>query len=60
MNLNKPASSKGSPSRNFLNKLEKPDIYLSNENLPFKERHPIFRTLMKLEFEVALRNFQRK
>lgn len=45
---------------NFFNKHKKPDIYLSNDIIPFKERHPIFKTLMKLEFEEVLRTFQLK
>ncbi len=60
MTLNKPGSNIGSSSRIFLNKQEKPDIYLYNENLPFKERHPIFRTLMKLEFEDVIRSFPKR
>ena len=36
------------------------DIYCGNENLTFRERHPIYKTLMKLEFEDILRNFQHK
>lgn len=45
---------------NFFNKHKKPDIYLSNDIIPFKERHPIFKTLMKLEFEEVLITFQLK
>ena len=33
------------------------DIYSGEETLKFNNRHPIFKTLMKLEFEDVLRNF---
>jgi hypothetical protein len=39
---------------------EIPDIYSGEEKLQFNDRHPIFKTLMKLEFEEVLRNFQKK
>ena len=32
------------------------DIYSGAEQIPFKNRHPIFKALMKLEFEDAIRN----
>ena len=38
----------------------KPDIYLGNENIPFEQRHPIFKSIMKLEFQKALLHFERK
>ena len=36
------------------------DIYTGEEKIQFSERHPIFKTLMKLEFEEVLRNFSDK
>ncbi len=39
---------------------ELPDIYSGEENLRFDNRHPIYKTLMKLEFEDVLRSFTRK
>lgn len=36
------------------------DIYSGEENIQFNNRHPIFKTLMKLEFEEILRNFSNK
>ena len=39
---------------------ELPDIYSGEETLQFDNRHPIYKTLMKLEFEDVLRSFTRK
>jgi len=36
------------------------DIYSGNELIEFNNRHPIYKTLMKLEFEDILRSFLRK
>jgi len=36
------------------------DIYSGEEIMRFDNRHPIYKTLMKLEFEDVLRSFQRK
>ena len=36
------------------------DIYSGEETLRFNNRHPIYKTLMKLEFEDILRSFLRK
>lgn len=36
------------------------DIYTGEEKIQFSDRHPIFKTLMKLEFEEVLRNFPNK
>jgi len=35
------------------------DIYSGEETIRFDNRHPIFKTLMKLEFEDVLRSFTR-
>ena len=36
------------------------DIYSGDENIRFDNRHPIYKTLMKLEFEDVLRGFTKK
>ena len=36
------------------------DIYSGEETICFDNRHPIYKTLMKLEFEAVLRSFPRK
>jgi hypothetical protein len=33
------------------------DFYSGDEKISFNNRHPIYRTLMKLEFEKAIRNY---
>lgn len=35
------------------------DIYSGEESIQFDHRHPIYRTLMKLEFEDALRRYSK-
>ncbi|MFW9772845.1 MAG: hypothetical protein ACFFFB_10650 [Candidatus Heimdallarchaeota archaeon] len=32
-------------------------IYSGNENIPFKNKNPIFKSLMKIEFETAMRDY---
>lgn len=48
------------PYSSFFIVERKRDIYTGDEKLPFKQRHPTFRSLMKLEFQDALRNYERK
>jgi hypothetical protein len=36
------------------------DIYSGEETLRFNNRHPIFKALMKLEFEEVLRSFSKR
>jgi len=36
------------------------DIYSGEENIRFDNRHPIYKSLMKIEFEDVLRTFQIK
>lgn len=36
------------------------DLYSGDEIIQFNNRHPIFRTLMKLEFEDVLRSFSKR
>ncbi len=38
----------------------KSDIYTGIENIQFKNRHPIFKALMKLEFEDVIRTYHKK
>jgi hypothetical protein len=38
----------------------KEDIYTGEEIMPFNQRHPTFRALMKLEFQDAALQFERK
>ncbi len=35
-------------------------IYSGEESIPFSQRHPTFKSLMKLEFQDALCEFKRK
>jgi len=37
-----------------------PDIYSGYEYIPFNKRHPIYKALMKLEFEESIREFKKK
>jgi hypothetical protein len=36
------------------------DIYTGVENIQFKNRHPIFKALMKLEFEDVIRAYHKR
>ena len=40
--------------------LNKIDIYSGTEQIRFNNRHPIFRTLMKIEFEDAMRQYLKR
>ena len=40
--------------------LSKPDIYSGTEKIQFNNRHPIFKALMKLEFEDIIRNYHKR
>jgi len=33
------------------------DIYTGNEKIPFKDRHPIYKALLKLEFEETIKTW---
>ena len=39
---------------------EKEFIYSGEETIPFSQRHPTFKTIMKLEFQNEMRQFRRK
>ncbi|MFX1497988.1 MAG: hypothetical protein ACFFBH_10700 [Promethearchaeota archaeon] len=39
------------PFSKFLDKKREPDIYNGKEDIPFERRHPIFKALMRIEFE---------
>ncbi|MFX1357191.1 MAG: hypothetical protein ACFFA8_07875 [Promethearchaeota archaeon] len=45
------------PFSEFFNKETRKDIYDGNEKLPFNKKHPIFKALMRIEFEDAMRKF---
>jgi len=36
------------------------DIYSGEESIRFNNRHPIYRSLMKIEFEEVLRSFSNR
>ena len=42
-----------------IQKINKSDIYSGEEQLEFMKRNPIYRTLMKLEFENVLRSYKK-
>jgi hypothetical protein len=44
------------PNKLFPNKT---DIYSGEESILFNNRHPIYRALMKIEFEEVLRSYQK-
>jgi len=48
------------PFSEFFNKETAKDIYDGNEKLPFNKKHPIFKSLMKVEFEDAMRDYWSK
>jgi len=39
---------------------EDSDIYTGTESIKFNNRHPIFKALMKLEFEDIIRNYHKR
>ncbi|MFW9938112.1 MAG: hypothetical protein ACFFD5_10720 [Candidatus Thorarchaeota archaeon] len=45
------------PFSKFFNKETRNDIYDGNEKIPFNKKHPIFKALMRIEFEDAMRKF---
>ena len=47
-------------SKSLEYKKELSDIYSGEETIRFDYRHPIYKTLMKLEFEDVLRSFLKK
>ena len=44
------------PFTNFLDNKHEPDIYSGQETIPFEQRHPIFKALMRTEFEDEIRD----
>lgn len=44
---------------NFLDKKHEPDIYTGVEKIPFEQRHPIYKALMRTEFEDEIKNFSK-
>lgn len=45
------------PFTKFFENQDKKDIYSGNEKIPFNKKHPIFRALMRIEFEDAMRRY---
>lgn len=45
------------PFSDVFNKKSKNDIYSGNESIPFRNKNPIFRSLMRIEFEDAMREY---
>lgn len=41
----------------FISSSYKSDIYSGNENISFKNRHPIFKALLRIEFEDAIKEY---
>ncbi|MGB5910057.1 MAG: hypothetical protein WBH31_02570 [Promethearchaeia archaeon] len=41
----------------FFRKSKSKDIYYGNEKIPFRNRHPIFKSLLRIEFEDAIREY---
>jgi hypothetical protein len=41
----------------FSNKVDIRDIYSGNENIPFRNRHPIFKSILRIEFEDVIREY---
>ncbi|MFW9782524.1 MAG: hypothetical protein ACFFFB_09605 [Candidatus Heimdallarchaeota archaeon] len=39
------------PFSKLFDKKRDPDIYTGQEIIPFREKHPIFKALMRIEFE---------
>jgi len=44
---------------NFFKNSRREYIYNGSEKIPFKNRHPIFKSLMTIEFEDAMRNYNK-
>jgi hypothetical protein len=47
------------PYSQFFELHDEPDIYTGNENIPFEERHSTYKALLKVEFEDAIKYFQK-
>ena len=45
------------PFSKLSEKLNIKDIYSGNEKIPFRNRHPIFKSLLRIEFEDAIREY---
>jgi hypothetical protein len=45
------------PFSKFSKKLNLKDIYTGNEKISFRNRHPIFKSLLRIEFEDAIRDY---
>lgn len=47
------------PFSEFLERKRSLYIYSGNESIPFNQRHPIYKSLMKIEFENVIRDFKK-
>ena len=45
------------PFSTFIPRKSAKDIYTGKEKIPFKERHPIYKAILKLEFEDAIKSW---
>ena len=45
------------PLSNFFKLKQNDEIYSGNEYIPFRNRHPIFKSLMRIEFEDAIMEY---
>ena len=45
------------PFSTFIPRRSAEDIYTGKEKIPFKERHPIYKAILKLEFEDAIKSW---
>ena len=45
------------PFSKFFSKQLREDIYIGNEKIPFKRKHPVFKALMRVEFEDAMKEY---
>ncbi|TFG20573.1 MAG: hypothetical protein EU533_06015 [Promethearchaeota archaeon] len=44
------------PFSTFMPRRSAEDIYTGKEKIPFKEHHPIYKAILKLEFEDAIKS----
>lgn len=45
------------PFSKLSKKVDIRDIYSGNEKIPFRNRHPIFKSILRIEFEDAIREY---
>lgn len=47
------------PFSRFFERHHEPDIYSGDEQIPFEQRHSIYKALLRAEFEEAMKQFQK-